>query len=126
MAEVGQVGQQGNRSRAGWNAGDPCTCLVVARGLRAFVDGLRGIGLPVLGGLRAVHRLRLTGVARLGLEWSHGLGRVKETVPVARAGSRPRPHGQERHADHSQSRLRRDRHGDGEASPAHTPRTPGP
>lgn len=85
----------GAQSRS--DAGDPLTSLVVARGLRGFVDGLRGVGqalltasLAVVSGLPAVHRLGLAcggSAARLGFERGRVLGRGSETFHTARTGS---------------------------------------
>lgn len=68
----------------GISTGDPRTSLVVARGLRGFIDGLGGVGqalmaagLSVIGGPLAVLRLRLAhgaSAARLGLERDRVLG----------------------------------------------------
>lgn len=75
------------------DAGDPLTSLVVARGLRALVDGLGGVGqalltagLAVAGGLSAVRRLGLArgaSAARLGLECGRVLERGSETFHTA-------------------------------------------
>lgn len=90
----------GTQSRS--DTGDPLTSLVVARGLRAVVDGLGGVGqalltagLAVVGGLPAVHRLGLArgaSGARLGLERGRILGRGSEISHTPAPG-----HG---HADH--------------------------
>lgn len=66
------------RERGQRGQGRGRTCWVVARGLRALVDGLRRAGLSVAGSLHAVHRLRLVcalggPVARLGLKGSRVL-----------------------------------------------------
>lgn len=99
--QLSQGNLTGAPSARGTPQGPPRTCRIVALGLRAFIDGLWGvgqtllaIGVLVVGGLGAVHGFRLAhgaSVARLGLERSRILGKSQGDSSHGPGGSLPRP-----------------------------------